>query len=576
VVIERPSKAARTVIFIGLALSACTGSIGETGGSPAGGSTGSNSTSAGPGSSSGSTSGSTGAGGSTGSGDPNAAGPMPLRRLTNREYNDTVRDLLGDTTKPADQFPTDRDKTFAFRRAGDLAVQDATLLRTAAETLATAAVGKLSTLLPCNPANGEDACAGQFITKFGLRAFRRPLTTAESTRLTALYTTGRMTLKLAFPDAIGLVIEGVLQSPQFLYHWEAAPTDASIQEAGVIRLGSYQIASRLSYFVWGSMPDDALFASAASGELDTVAGVETAARRLLADGKAKETVSSFFADWLELDGLKDRAKDAKLYPEYGAALQQAMLDETSAFVEGVAFGGDGRLGTLLGAPFSYINQSLGTIYGTAASGTVLQRADLNPAQRAGLLTHASFLALTGSGEGSNPVRRGHAVYTKLLCHELPPPPANVPPAKPASAGGTTRQRFVEHDTNACAKACHAEMDPIGFAFENYDGIGKFRTTDNGQPVDATGSLSLDGAAQNFNDAVGLIALLTKSAEVRRCFSGEWFRFAVLRPNEAEDLASLDAVAGKFGPDAATLQDLMVAIATARSFRYREPSPGEMP
>jgi hypothetical protein len=253
-----------------------------------------------------------------------------------------------------------------------------------------------------------------------------------------------------------------------------------------------------------------------------------------------------------------------------------MLDETRTFVEGVTFGGDGRLGTLLGAPYSYINQSLGLVYGTQASGAALQRADLNATQRSGFLTQASFLALTGATDGSNPVRRGHAIYTKLLCHDLPPPPNNVPTPKPASAGGTTRQRFVEHDMNACAQACHSAMDPIGFAFENYDGIGKFRTADNGLPVDATGSVSLDGKAQSFKDAVGLIGLLAKSVEVRNCFAGDWFRFAVLRPDEPKDLASIESVAGAFGADTATLQDLMVAIATARSFRYREPSPGEMP
>src|SRR5258708_9731919 len=232
---------------------------------------------------------------------------------------------------------------------------------------------------------------------------------------------------LTFPDAIGLVIEGILQSPQFLYHWEAAPTDAPIHEGGVIRLGSYQVASRLSYFVWGSMPDDALLASAAAGELDTAMGLQTAARRLLADAKAKETVSSFFGDWLDLDELMDRPKDAKTYPEYVPALQQSMLDETRAFVESVSFGGDSPLGTLLGAPYSYVNQSLGMIYGAPASGTSLVRVDLNPAQRAGFLTQAGFLSLNGSTDGSNPVRRGHALYPKLRCHDPPPPPTNLPP-----------------------------------------------------------------------------------------------------------------------------------------------------
>src|SRR5262249_12699979 len=155
-------------------------------------------------------------------------------------------------------------------------------------------------------------------------------------------------------------------------------------------------------------------------------------------------------------------------------------------------------------------------------------------------------ALTGSADGSNPVRRGKAVYTKLLCHELPPPPANVPAPKPASAGGTTRERFVEHDTNAGAAACHTAMDPIGFAFENYDGIGKYRTMDNGQPVDATGSISLDGAPHTFQNAVELVGLLAKSSEVKTCFATQWARFALVRPDDDADLASLQGVATSFG------------------------------
>jgi Protein of unknown function (DUF1592)/Protein of unknown function (DUF1588)/Protein of unknown function (DUF1595)/Protein of unknown function (DUF1587)/Protein of unknown function (DUF1585) len=584
-----------------LALSAaCTGSImngghgtptggpatggpatgGPATGGPATGSGGSSATGAGgsPATGASGSGGPIGTGGAAVPGDPNAAGVMPLRRLTNREYNNTVHDLLGDTTLPANQFPSDRDKTFAFRRAGDLAVQDATLLRTAAEVLATAAVPKAVSgmLLPCDPATGEDACARLFIAKFGLRAFRRPVTAAETTRLMTLYTSGRTTQKLAFADTIGLLIEGILQSPQFLYHWEAAPTETTIKEGAVLRLSGYQVASRLSYFVWGSMPDDMLLTAAGAGQLDTLAGVQTAARRLLMDPKAKETVSTFFADWMELDGLKDRVKDTKAYPEYNATLQAAMLDETSNFVENVAFGGDGRLATLLGAPYSYVNQALGGVYGATVAGTAMQRTDLNPAQRAGFLTQASFLALTGAADGSNPVRRGKAVYTKLLCRSLPPPPAVVPAPKPASAGGTTRQRFVEHDQQACAKGCHTAMDPIGFAFENYDGIGKYRTMDNGMPVDATGSLTLDGMNQTFNDAVGLVGLLAKSAEVRACFADEWGRFALVRDDTPADLASFQSIAGAFGTDTATVQDLMVAVATMRSFRYRSLSPGETP
>jgi hypothetical protein len=520
----------------------------------------------------------TGAGGSTARADPNAAGLMPMLRLTNREYNNTVQDLLGDTSQPANQFATDLDPTFEFRRADGVAVQDATLLRTAAEGLAAAAAPKLVSgmLLPCDPATGEDACAQKFITTFGQRAFRRPVAPDEAMRLTGLYMTARTTLNLSFTDAVSVLIEAMLQAPQFLYHWEAAPTAMNIHEGAVVRLGSYQIASRLSYFIWGSMPDDTLLASAAAGKLDTVAGVQAEAHRLLADPRAKQTVSAFFSDWMGLYGLTANMKDPTVYKTYTAATQQALLDETSAFVQNVAFGGDGRLATLLGAPYSYINATLAPLYGASVTGAAMTKTDLDPMQRAGLLTQGSFLALTGSPDGSNPVRRGKFVFTKLLCQTLPPPPANVPPPAPASAGGTTRQRFEVHDQNACAKGCHTSMDPIGFGFESYDGIGQYRTMDNGLPVDASGSIPLDGKAQTFNDAIGLVGLLAKSPQVRACFAGEWSRFALSRADTPDDAASLQATATAFASDTASVQDLMAAAATMRSFRYRSPSPGEMP
>jgi hypothetical protein len=567
---------------VSLSLACSSGRI--TGSAPTGGpgsgagvGTGNAGSSGGAGNAGGGT-GTAGSAGSSAPADPNAAGVMPMLRLTNREYNNTVRDLLGDTSQPANQFASDRDPTFEFRRAGTVAVQDATLIRTAAESLALAAAPKLvnGQLLPCDPATGEDACAAKFITTFGQRAFRRPVASDEAMRLTTLYTTARTTLKLSFTDAVSMLIEAMLQTPQFLYHWEAAPTATNIKEGSVIRLSSYQIASRLSYFIWGSMPDDMLLAAAAAGQLDTAAGVLTAAKRLLADPRAKGTMDAFFSDWMGLDGLAARTKDTTVYKNYTDATQAAMLAETNAFVENVVFGGDGTLATLLGAQYSYINSTLAPLYGAQASGTAMTMTPLNPMQRAGLLTEGSFLALTGNADGSNPVRRGKFVYTKLLCLQVPPPPANVPPPAPASAGGTTRQRFTTHDQNACAKGCHTVMDPIGFGFENYDGIGQYRTTDNGLPVDATGMITLDGKAQSFNDAIGLVQLLGKSPQVRTCFAGEWSRFALSRVDTSADAASLQTTAMAFASDTASVQDLLAAVATMRSFRYRSPSPGEMP
>jgi hypothetical protein len=152
----------------------------------------------------------------------------------------------------------------------------------------------------------------------------------------------------------------------------------------------------------------------------------------------------------------------------------------------------------------------------------------------------------------------------------------VPPAKPASAGGSTRDRFTEHDTNDCARGCHNLIDPLGFAFENYDGIGKYRTMDNGKMVDASGEVTLDGATKKFANAVELSALLAGSAEVRRCFATQWVRFALAREESSADTASLDTAAAGFAGPTATVRDLMAGIATMRSFRYRSPSPGEAP
>jgi Protein of unknown function (DUF1592)/Protein of unknown function (DUF1588)/Protein of unknown function (DUF1595)/Protein of unknown function (DUF1585)/Protein of unknown function (DUF1587) len=518
--------------------------------------------------------GTAGSGGVVTGSDPNAVGPRPLTRLSRREYNNTVRDLLGDTTRPADAFPDDHDRAFLFRRAGLVATQDAELLRSAAETLAAAALKNPSKLLPCDPATGEQACAERFIADVGKRAYRRPLSTAETARLVGLYQSARTTQQLSFNDAIGLLLEAMLQSPAFLYHWES-PYEAPRRQGAAVELGGYDVASRLSYFIWGSMPDQALFDAAAAGKLATEADVEEQARRMLADDRAKDAVAAFFREWLELEQLPQLPKDAATYPEYDGGLKSALVGETEAFVKSVLFGGDGKLETLLTAGYSYSNQALAGVYGTNATGSAFMQVTLPPSERLGLLTHPSFLTVTGAPNGSNPIKRGKAIYERLLCGELPPPPPNVPAAKPASAGGTTRQRFAEHAENACAKGCHSLMDPLGFAFESYDGIGRYRTMDNGQPVDATGAVRLDGVEQPFSNALDLARLLATSEQVRGCFAKQWFRFAMGRKETDADAPSLSAVASAFGAHQFDVRELAPAIASSRSFRLRSLAAGEV-
>ena len=522
-----------------------------------------------------------GAAGSAGAGgaplqsqpDESAAGPRPLYRLTRREYNNTVRDLLGDSTQPANDFPEDRDRTFLFRRAGLVATQDADLLRTSAEALAKTALLAPEKLLPCAAASGEDACAAQFITTFGKRAFRRPLSGVETTRLTALYREARDTLQLGFNDAIGVLVEAMLQSPAFLYHWES-PYESPKRQGNVVELGPYDVASRLSYFIWGSMPDQALFDAAESGKLASDADIAAQSGRMLADVKARDAVKAFFREWLEIDQVALLPKDAASYPDYDDGLKTAIVGETEAFVQSVLFDGGGKLQTLLGADYSFENQLLGRVYGNSATGSALIKTSLDPTQRRGLLTEPSFLTMTGSPNGSNPVKRGKAVYQKLMCGDLPPPPPNVPAAKPASAGGTTRQRFSEHDQNACATGCHSLMDPLGFAFEHYDGIGRYRTMDNGQPVDSSGTITLDGTVHSFADALELTQILSTSLSVRSCFAKQWFRFALGRTETTGDEASLASVGRAFAAHEFDMRDLGPAVAASRSFRFRSLAAGE--
>jgi hypothetical protein len=508
-------------------------------------------------------------------GDPNAAGPMPLRRMTRAEFNNTMRDLIGDTTSPANTFPLDRDPEFLYPRAGLVSLQDADTLKDAALAMGKEAEAKATTLAPCPAGMAEDACASSFITSFGLRAYRRPLATDEVTRLNALYTTGRTTLGLTYAGAIGLLVEGMLQSPAFLYHWELgnnAPTVAG----KVVRLGPYELASRLSYFIYNSMPDQALFDVAATGKLATAADIEAQVRRMMADPKGAATVATFVDEWLNLDQVIDRPKDPTVYAQWTDALKQAISDESHALVANV-MKGDKTLTSLLTSDASTVNATLAPIYGVnGVRGTATMDTTLTASQRSGLLTRAAFLAVTGATDGSHPVKRGRRVYERFMCGVLPPPPMTVPPVQTASqaTGKTTRQRFEAHDMNPCSTACHSIMDPLGFFFENYDGIGQYRTMDNGGVVDAHSTIKLDGADHTFNNAIELSQALANSTTVADCFATQWFRFGFKRSETDADQASLNTVAGTFNKTK-SIVDAMVGVAVSRSFSYRSPATGEM-
>jgi len=222
-----------------------------------------------------------------------------------------------------------------------------------------------------------------------------------------------------------------------------------------------------------------------------------------------------------------------------------------------------------------VNQALATVYGVSGvTGTAPKAVTFDASQRGGILTLAGFLSVTGATDGSSPVRRGHAIFTRLLCGVVPDPPANVPPPQPPTPGLTTRQRFEAHDQNACTGSCHSTMDPIGFGFEHYDGIGQWRTTDQNLNVDSTGAITLDGSLQTFPDAIALTKLLAASPQAQSCFAKQMTRYALNRWDSAADAASIQSAATAFQASG-NVRDLIGAVATSRTFRFRTPVAGEV-
>jgi hypothetical protein len=561
----RPWLVPVNVLGAGLAIAACMGSIGDGGGSLGNGVGGG-----------GASGGSSGIG--SGSAMTEAAcamlkvpspGATPLRRLTQPEYDSTIRDLLGDGSNPATAFPPDQRQGDFSNTAVALTVSPllAQGYESAAEQLATTAIGHLSTLASCNTATtGEDACATQFVQTFGKRAFRRPLTTDEQSGLMALYESNRSGAD--YNNGIQSVIEAILQSAPFLYRHEFGA--AALAQGSVLPLTSYEMASRLSYFLWGSMPDDTLFAAADADQLRTAQQVSAQATRILADPKAHPAITQFFSEWLGVDEIANSPKDPTAYAMYTPQVRDAMQAETVAFADWVMWQSDGKLDTLLTAPVSFVNQMLAPIYGlTGITGDTLQQVSLDPTQRAGIVTQAALMTVLGKADRSSPVLRGKFVREKFFCQAVAPPPQNIvitPP--PVMPGVSTREMFTMHSTVEPCKSCHTLMDPIGFGFENYNGIGQWRTTDQGQTVNASGTVSGTDVDGTFDGAVDLAHKLAASPDVRDCVATEWFRYAMGRGESTADDCALQSLKTSFAGTQADIRQLLVAVTQTDTFRYR--------
>jgi hypothetical protein len=487
--------------------------------------------------------------------------PAPLARLTGREYQRTLRDLFPGVPLPSLTALPDGDAggydSFAQAQPAGAALVE--IAAANAHAVAVAALGRRTGWFPCTGTD-ELACGKALVAQLGQRAYRRPLDADERGRYEALFADTRT----AFGQdaAIRVVVEALLQSPGFLYRAELGTAGA---------LAPYELASRLSYFLWDSMPDEPLFAAAAGGGLGTAPGIEAQARRLLADPRAKEAVAHFQEQWLRLDTIANARKDASVVAGWGGGLALSLQQTAMKFAEH-AFWERGSLADLLSSPQAFVDARTAPLYGLTAAGSEPALVDLPATQRAGILTQAGLMTVLGSETGSAPVRRGVFVLERLLCAAPPPPPPDAMSReqKPTGPVVTTRDRFEKQHTGPACTPCHAQIDGLGFAFENYDAVGRWRDTDNGAPVDARGEI-LDIAPDVDGPITGAVELARKlagSATVRDCVAATWLSYAVGSGPDQLAACTLQPIVQRFADSKLDLRELLVAIATSDAFRRR--------
>jgi hypothetical protein len=491
----------------------------------------------------------------------------PLRRLTRAQYNNTVRDLLGVGGEFGATFAGD-DDSGGFRSNIVSPVSEPQVeqyYRVAEEVAGKAVAAGLGKLAPCAPPKPEATCVDDFVRGFGKRAFRRPLSNEEVERYKTVFEAGRAGAELG--SGVALVITAMLQSPSFLYLPEFG--DARAAEKDGLPLDPYEVASRLSYFLLGSMPDEDLFAAADAKALRTPEQIAAQVRRLLKSARARESIVSFFEQWLELSDLPAVDKDMTLFPEFTPPLRAAMREEIAAFADHVVRDGDGKLATLLTSVLSFPAGPLLPLYGLPArTGPATTPVALPREQRSGLLTLAGVMAVYAHPDQTGPVGRGYMVSDKLLCITPPPAPDDVNAMLPKpDPSVTTRERLEKHRSDPTCATCHALMDPYGLTFENYDAIGRWRSNDGRKAVDASAQ-GLPGGIGDVKDALELMTKLAESPVVRSCLVKQWFRYGFGRQEGSGDEGTLSAALAAFAASDHAIPDLLVGLASSRGFRYR--------
>ncbi len=497
--------------------------------------------------------------------DP-SPGYVTLHRLNRAEYNNTVRDLLGDASNPADGFPTDNESGDGFLNDADVLTVGTLAVESydgAARELAQAAIARpefRSEFLACDPSSRSvNDCATDFVERFGRKAWRRPLDDAEVTKLVRIVELGARDGD--YDEGIALAIRATLLSPNFMFRAEEHARD------GVRELNGYELASRLSYFLWSTMPDDELFALAESGDLTRDAVLRAQVERMIDDPRFDAFLDEFAARWLKVTQLPEAAPSAELFPDFDEELRAAMAAETRLFIRHI-IDNDLPLSTLVRADFTFLNERLARHYGIeGVVGDEMRLVRLTDTTRGGLLTQGSILTVTSHPNRTSLVRRGKYVLDRLLCAPLPPPPANVEalPDDPTGESGETltlRERVEAHRANPECASCHALMDPIGFALENFDATGRWRDFDDGQPIDASGELP-DGT--RFEGAAELGEILAGDERFMTCVGEKLTAYALGRSLRSQDYCLVDELVDRLGQDG-SLRALILELVTDELFR----------
>ncbi|MDX2023509.1 MAG: DUF1592 domain-containing protein [Deltaproteobacteria bacterium] len=511
----------------------------------------------------------------------------PLQRLTNVELANTVRDLLSGIADSAklvrstDLPPESRVAGFsnnALQQQPDRGYADA--IEQLAIGAAREAVKDLSKL---GCAKEDGSCIGDLISGFGKRVFRRPLTSGEISDLKKVYEEARAEpLKFSHAMAVETVVGTMLQSPQFLFRLEEG--QGTISDKKSQPLSNWEMASRLSYLIWDSMPDDDLFRAAEAGELMQSEKIEAQARRMLGDDRARGAMKEFFDEWLDNKRysafVAAPAKDREFYPTYDEKQAKALIEGRDKFIEEAFFGGDHSMTQLFSSTKGWVNDDVAYIYGVDKPGSAeLKEVELNPAQRKGILTNPAIMAGMSHTTEQAPILRGGFIMERLLCAPSPPPPPGIITQIPfdENEAMTYRQRVEKTAEQGKCANCHKPLDSFGFLFENYNSIGAFQTEEQAKfkgmvyklPTNAKSTImdTLDVNGE-FDNAIPFVEKMGKSKQVAQCVVEHLWSWANARREVDEDGCAVVPLTTSFIENKFDMQKLVVDLVKNPSFRVR--------